>query len=354
MGAPRWNEPGRDGHRGDAGRPESARAGARRPRPRGGRLRDARAIAPGHADGGADAAAAGRADDVRAQGRGLARRGARRRRAAARARGSGPRGGARRSRRDPLGARRPRRRGLDALRPRARPRRGDRALACEPRARRRARRRAADRGGGAREDRARSAAPRPDRGRRGQGGWRGRRVVGDAAQAQPRRLDVDEGRAPRSPAAMLPCSSARSSASTSAARAAWQAEWEALSGALATTGGAAAALAGALEGLEVDEARMRENLALTGGLVAAERLALVLTERVGRTAARELVRDASLRAAASGRPARRGARGRRHGAHAPTRSTAALDPTTYLGSAGALVDRALARYEAERSRRDDA
>jgi 3-carboxy-cis,cis-muconate cycloisomerase len=29
----------------------------------------------------------------------------------------------------------------------------------------------------------------------------------------------------------------------------------------------------------------------------------------------------------------------------------ALDPTTYLGSAGALVDRALARYGAEREER---
>ena len=133
----------------------------------------------------------------------------------------------------------------------------------------------------------------------------------------------------------------------------WQPEWEALSGALATTGGAAAALTGALAGLEVDEARMRENLALTGGLVATERLALVLTERVGRTAARELVRDASLRAAASGRPLAEELEGVDTGL-TPDEIAAALDPTTYLGSAGALVDRALARYEAERSRRDDA
>ena len=98
---------------------------------------------------------------------------------------------------------------------------------------------------------------------------------------------------------------------------------------------------------------MRENLALTGGLVAAERLALVLTERVGRTAARELVRDASLRAAASGRPLAEELEGVDTGL-TPDEIAAALDPTTYLGSAGALVDRALARYEAERSRRDDA
>ena len=130
---------------------------------------------------------------------------------------------------------------------------------------------------------------------------------------------------------------------------AWQAEWEALSGALQYAGGAAAALAGSLEGLEVDAARMRANLDLTGGQIAAERIALLLTERLGRTAARTLVREASLRAG-------------RTGQHAwPTSShvcdtgltgeeiEAALEPTTYLGSAGLLVDRALARYDDERA-----
>ncbi len=96
----------------------------------------------------------------------------------------------------------------------------------------------------------------------------------------------------------------------------WQAEWEALSGALAMTGGAAASLASALEGLEVNTPRMLANLELTGGQVATERLALLLTEQLGRDAARALVRDVSLRAGASGRSARRGGGGGRHRAHA--------------------------------------
>jgi 3-carboxy-cis,cis-muconate cycloisomerase len=128
---------------------------------------------------------------------------------------------------------------------------------------------------------------------------------------------------------------------------AWQAEWEALTGALAATGGAAAALAGALEGLEVDTARMRANLELTGGLVASERLASILTERHGRTAARTLVRDASLRAGESGRPLAEELAAVDTGL-AAEELDAALDPTTYVGSARALVERALARYEAER------
>jgi 3-carboxy-cis,cis-muconate cycloisomerase len=41
---------------------------------------------------------------------------------------------------------------------------------------------------------------------------------------------------------------------------AWHAEWGALSDALALTGGAAAAVHGALEGLEIDTERMRANI----------------------------------------------------------------------------------------------
>ncbi|MGZ8687834.1 MAG: lyase family protein [Gaiellaceae bacterium] len=128
---------------------------------------------------------------------------------------------------------------------------------------------------------------------------------------------------------------------------AWQAEWDALSGVLLYAGGAAGALAGSLEGIEVDRARMRANLDVTGGQIAAERIAVVLTERLGRTAARILVRDASLRASESGRPLGDELVDLDTGL-APEEIRDALEPTTYLGSAGALVDRALARYEAER------
>jgi 3-carboxy-cis,cis-muconate cycloisomerase len=90
---------------------------------------------------------------------------------------------------------------------------------------------------------------------------------------------------------------------------------------------------------------MRENLDLTSGLVASERLATILTERLGRTAALALVRDASLRAGAAGRPLAEEIAALDTGLSVDE-IEAALDPTTYLGSAGALVDRALARYAA--------
>jgi 3-carboxy-cis,cis-muconate cycloisomerase len=127
---------------------------------------------------------------------------------------------------------------------------------------------------------------------------------------------------------------------------AWQAEWDALSGALSATGGAAAALARALDGLEVDVERMRDNLDATDGGIVSERLALALTERMGRTEARALVRDASLRASTDGLALGDVLAGMETGL-GEADLAAALDPTTYLGSAGALVDRALARYQEE-------
>ncbi len=127
---------------------------------------------------------------------------------------------------------------------------------------------------------------------------------------------------------------------------AWQAEWEALSGLLATTGGAVAALAGTLERLEVDPVRMRENLDRTRGGIVTERLALVLTERMGRSAARALVREVARSAEETGRPL--GAVLAEHDTGlSADEIQEALDPTTYLGSAAALVDRALRRYEEE-------
>ena len=125
---------------------------------------------------------------------------------------------------------------------------------------------------------------------------------------------------------------------------AWQAEWAALAGALAHTGGALHSLAGALESLEVDAARMRQNLDLTGGLVLAERVALLLIDRLGRAEAQEIVREAaaselSFRDALLADP--------RTGLE-PAALAAALDPATYRGSSDGLIDRALAFYEGSR------
>ncbi len=126
---------------------------------------------------------------------------------------------------------------------------------------------------------------------------------------------------------------------------AWHAEWEALCGALSYAGGAATAAAESLAGLQVDTERMRANLDAGQGLIVAERVASALAGELGRSTAHELV------AAAAAEPSFREA------LLAEPRSPlnagqldALLDPTTYLGSAGPLVDRALERYAAEHGR----
>jgi 3-carboxy-cis,cis-muconate cycloisomerase len=125
---------------------------------------------------------------------------------------------------------------------------------------------------------------------------------------------------------------------------AWHAEWAALSGALAYTGGAAWNVAEALEGLDVDALRMQQNLELTGGLIVTERVALAL----GGGDAHGVVRDAVLRSAESGRPFEEELRADDRVELPERELAAALDPLTYLGSAEAFVDRALALYREER------
>ena len=120
---------------------------------------------------------------------------------------------------------------------------------------------------------------------------------------------------------------------------AWQSEWAALSGALACGGGALANTAEALAGLEVDPERMRQNLDATGGLVLAERVSQLLAPRVGRREAHEIVSAA----AATGSFRWALVADERVGL-STEQVDVLLDPEEYLGSAAALVDRALARY----------
>jgi 3-carboxy-cis,cis-muconate cycloisomerase len=120
----------------------------------------------------------------------------------------------------------------------------------------------------------------------------------------------------------------------------WHAEWEALSGALAFAGGAAAAAAEAVTGLEVDTERMRANLEASGGLVVAERVSFALTPHLGRIHAHAVVAEA-----ARARSFREALLADQRTGLSADELDALLDPTGYLGAAEALVDRALAEYE---------
>ena len=133
---------------------------------------------------------------------------------------------------------------------------------------------------------------------------------------------------------------------------AWHAEWEPLTQALALTGGAAAGVSEALDGLAVDAARMRANLGATGGLLLSERIVLALAPRAGHAAAQAAVQAA---AAEVGRDAADPAAfrdallaQRAVSAHLDAAALdALLDPETYLGAAGTFVQRALARADKE-------
>ena len=118
-----------------------------------------------------------------------------------------------------------------------------------------------------------------------------------------------------------------------------------MSGALAFTGGAAWAVADSVCGLELDATRMRENLDLTNGTILAERVAFALAETLGRAEAHAVVRDAVERAASgTGRTFADELRTDGRTALKDEEIAELLDPVTYLGSAEAFVDRALAEY----------
>jgi len=124
---------------------------------------------------------------------------------------------------------------------------------------------------------------------------------------------------------------------------AWHAEWQLLRECLRLTGGAAHTAVELTEGLSVRAERMRDNLALTGSQVVSERLAAVLTPRIGKAAARQLLTAASVTADQTGRLlAEILAEAPELAGHLDEAELTALcDPAAYVGAAGALVDRAL-------------
>jgi 3-carboxy-cis,cis-muconate cycloisomerase len=124
---------------------------------------------------------------------------------------------------------------------------------------------------------------------------------------------------------------------------AWHAEWHPVSQLLRLTGSAASWCADLLDGLEVDEAAMRANLAATGGLPLAEQVTTVLAPTLGWLKAHDLVAAAAARAVRTGRPFRDVLLESGSGLGAG-QIDAALDPAGYLGAAAGFVSRALAAH----------
>lgn len=73
----------------------------------------------------------------------------------------------------------------------------------------------------------------------------------------------------------------------------WQSEWPIVAGIIQATGSALASLAATVEGLTIHPARMRANIEATHGAVFAEKAAMLLAPRLGRTAAQQRVAEAA-------------------------------------------------------------
>ena len=320
-----------------------------------GGLRAARRRAPRHADGRPHAAPAGAADDVRAQGGGLARRAARARerlvarpRRASRPSSAAPRDarGARRARAwrsyalaDELGLAEPvvpwhtNRRGSPSSAPRSRSPQASLAKIAL--------------------DLALLAQTEVGEVREGGGA---RRVLDAAPQAEPDR--VDAGVALRPPRLRLRVGPARARSSPGArtrGRRLARRVGGALGRARATRAAPRRASREASTGSRSTRSACARTSTLTGGLVLAERVSFRSpSASVGGEA-----HDARPRRRAR-RPPPPGARSRTRWRDDERRRTPAdergraLDPTSYVGSAEALVDRALERPPAEAAKQRDA
>ena len=73
----------------------------------------------------------------------------------------------------------------------------------------------------------------------------------------------------------------------------WQAEWPTVGSLMQATGAAAASMAEVAEGLSVDATRMRANIDDTRGLIFAERVMMLLGEKLGRDVAHKLLEEAT-------------------------------------------------------------
>jgi 3-carboxy-cis,cis-muconate cycloisomerase len=124
------------------------------------------------------------------------------------------------------------------------------------------------------------------------------------------------------------------------------AEWRALPELLKITSGALKAAVALAEGLDVRPDRMRANLERTRGLIMAEAVMMALGTGLGRLEAHHRVDAACKRALADNMHLREAVLADAViMVHLSPQQVAALfDPQSYLGSAGAFVDAALAAY----------
>jgi 3-carboxy-cis,cis-muconate cycloisomerase len=125
-------------------------------------------------------------------------------------------------------------------------------------------------------------------------------------------------------------------------------EWSILPEAFVLTGGAVENAISILDGLVVDEARMRANLDMLNGLIMSEAVMMGLAPHIGRNQAHDVVYEACAECADGSTTLREvliaDARISDHLSEADIDGM--LDPANYLGTAREMVDRVLATIDA--------
>lgn len=123
----------------------------------------------------------------------------------------------------------------------------------------------------------------------------------------------------------------------------WEIEWIALPDIFMLAAGALAQTRFVVEGLQVNEKKMRENLEITNGLIMSEAVMMGLGAKMGRNRAHDVVYDICRAVVKSGRPLiDLLAEDKEIAKHADRKTLAKLvDPANYLGVAGEMVDRVL-------------
>ena len=130
--------------------------------------------------------------------------------------------------------------------------------------------------------------------------------------------------------------------------AAWRAEWRALPESCLMAGGMLASMKYVLSGLVVNVDKMRSNLDLLGGFLLSERVMFVLSGKLGKQTAHELVYEVSMHGIETGITFEKALMENKQVREALSEKElrAALDPTTYVGHAPQIVDEVLAQAKA--------
>lgn len=125
----------------------------------------------------------------------------------------------------------------------------------------------------------------------------------------------------------------------------WEIEWIALPEIFLLAAGALAQTRSVVEGLQVNEQKMRDNLFITKGLLMSEAVMMGLGDKMGRNYAHDVVYDVCREVVKTGRPLidllEENEEIKKHADRKALEVM--IDPANYLGVAGEMVDRVLAK-----------